>query len=176
MNLSNDADIAALIAAQLSPAQHPRRLEPEVRDTTFWTLPGFCWNARVTTSFGDLPVQALRLRDPVRTSTGAFLPVEWIDKVQLDEDFLRGYPDAHPVLIQPGSVGRGRPASAMMVSPHQRIGISETAFAPDFRMARDLTGRPGVMRRAESSLTYYMFHCGRAATVIMEGVWVSVSP
>jgi Hint domain len=176
MDLSNDADIAALIAAQPPAGPRPRRPEPEKRETTFWTLPGFCWNARVTTSFGELPIQALRLRDPVRTSTGAFLPVEWIDKVQLDEGFLQGYPDAHPVLIQPGSVGRGRPASAMMVSPHQRIGMGETALAPDFRMARDLTGRPGVMRRAETNLTYYMFHCGRPVSVMMEGIWVSVAP
>ncbi len=163
--------------AASSPATPVRpQAETPVRATEFWTIPGFCWNARVATAFGDLPIQALRLRDPLRTASGAFAPVAFIDRIQLDEEFLQGYPDAQPVQIQADALGRNRPKQEIRLSPHQRIGMSESAMRPDFRMARDLSGRPGVMRRPETGLTYFVFHCGQPATVMVEGIWVSVAP
>ena len=51
---------------------------------------------RVTTSFGDLPVQALRRRDPLRLQAGTLATVEWVDCINLDEEFLAGNPDAPP--------------------------------------------------------------------------------
>jgi Hint domain len=160
-----------------TPVSRPKPVRPVAAKTPeFWTIPGLCWNARVTTSFGDLPIQALRLRDQVRTSNGAFAQVAFVDKIQLEDDFLKGYPDAQPVMIQAGAMGRGRPKQEIRLSPHQRVGLSESGISPDFRMARDLMGRPGVMRRPENGLTYYLFHCGTPVTVMIEGVWVSVAP
>jgi hypothetical protein len=173
-------DISGLTAALAAAASNDRVVPPSAAPSApgkdFWTLPGFCWNARVTTAFGDLPIQALRLRDPLRTAEGTFAQVAFVDCIRLDEDFLQGFPDAHPVLIQASALGRGRPREDLRLSPHQRIGMSESALRPDFRMARDLSGRPGVMRRPETCLSYYVFHCGRPATVMVGGIWVSVSP
>lgn len=149
---------------------------PERRGAEFWTLPGFCWDARVTTSFGDLPAQALRVRDPVRTASGGYLQVKWTDEIKLDEGFLAGFPDAHPVTITAGSLGAGLPRNDLTVSPHQRVAVGDGAFRTEFRMARDLTGRPGILRRPQLPLRYFLFHCGEPTQVMVEGVWVTVAP
>jgi Hint domain len=168
---SVSGNVTTTPAAVVKPARPPVAKAPE-----FWTIPGFCWNARVSTSFGELPIQALRVRDQVRTSNGAFAQVAWTDRIQLDEAFLKGYPDAQPVMIQAGALGRNRPREELRLSPHQRVGLSESGMSPDFRMARDLMGRPGVMRRPENGLSYFLFHCGTPVTVMIEGIWISVAP
>jgi hypothetical protein len=164
----------AIAAAVPKPAPAPAAPSAPKRGD-FWTLPGFCGQARVTTSFGDLPLQALRLRDPLRTTSGNFAPVRHVDALKLDEEFLARFPDAQPILIRAGALGPGRPRSDILVSPHQRLGVGDTSFRPDFRMARDLLDRPGVIRRPEMLLTYYVFHCGEPQVVTIEGVPVPVS-
>lgn len=141
-----------------------------------WTLPGLCWNARVTTSFGLLPVQVLRKFDPLRLDDGSIRRIDWVDKIQLDEGFLGAYPDAQPVLIRAGALGRGLPAEDMMVSPQQKIAVPTTNFTSEVRVARDLLGRPGILRRLQTLLTYYLFHCGQPAKVLAEGVSIHTGP
>ena len=102
---------------------------PPAALSEFWTLPGFCWNARVTTSFGDLPVQALRRRDPVRLVNGGFAQVEWVDEISLDEGFLAGFPDAQPITLAAGAFGPDRPRSALTLSPHPRVAVGESVLA-----------------------------------------------
>lgn len=158
-------------------AQRPASERTIKPSTALWTLPGFGDEARVVTSFGELPMKALRVRDPLRTAEGEFVPVQWVDRLHLDEGFLHGMPDAHPIRIAAGALGRDRPKSEMVVSPHQMIATSEVQFRNDFRSARELlTGRPGILRLAETGMTYTMFHCGRPVTVMVEGVWVRVEP
>jgi hypothetical protein len=134
-----------------------------------WTLPGLCWNVRVTTSFGALPVQVLRKHDPLRLSDGSIRRIQWIDKIQLDEGFLAAYPDAQPVMIRAGSLGQGIPSQDILVSPCQKLAVQTTNYTFELRMARDLLGRPGFLRQPQSMLTYYMFHCGQPSRVSVEG-------
>jgi hypothetical protein len=159
-------------ARVLSPAPQAR----SARGAERWTLPGFCWNGRITTSFGDMPVQGLRLRDPVRTNDGAFAAVAWIDQIHLDEDFLNICPDAQPVLIRAGALGSNNPKVDVTVSAHQKVCVTPGSYSPEFRYARDLTDRPGILRKPELGLTYYLFHCGKPAAVMLEGLFVSVTP
>jgi hypothetical protein len=141
-----------------------------------WTLPGICGDVRVMTSFGELPVKALRLRDPVRTSDGGFLPVKWLDVVHLDDAFLAGYPDAQPILIRAGTLGRDRPRCDILVSPHQKVGVGDSAFRPEFRLARDLDQRPGILRRPTDRVSYYLFHQGEPTCVTVEGISIPLNP
>lgn len=160
---------AAPIALGRRPGISPRLHE-------LWRLPGFGWNARVTTSFGDMPVQGLRLRDPLRSPTGDLHPVAWTDEVHLDEEFLHFHPDAQPILIRADALGPGRPKADLLVSPHQTVNISPTPFGQTLRLARDLTDRPGVMRAPQTCLTYYLFHCGQPTTAIVEGIAIQIRP
>ena len=141
-----------------------------------WTLPGFGETARVTTSFGDLPLQALRKRDPLRTPQGAIRPVHWCDRLRLDEGFLAANPDAQPIVIPANALGHGLPKADLIVSPHQKIGIRPPGHGQEFRLARDLTSRPGILRRPVEAMTYHLFHCEMPTAVLVEGVVVEVAP
>lgn len=61
-----------------------------------WPLPWLVGEARVATTFGDDPAEALRCRDDIRTYSGATAKVKMVDKIHLDQDFLRKHPGALP--------------------------------------------------------------------------------
>jgi len=175
--LKEKAPAAAVPAAEPAAAPAVARRPARDRDAAEpWTFPGFSGDARVMTSFGELPIKALRLRDPLRTPDGSYAPVQWIDRLNLDEGFLHGRPDAQPVCIAAGALGQDRPKNEFLLSPHQQVATNDLRFRQEFRSARDLTGRPGIMRRPETVVSYYMFHCGRPVTVMVEGVWMRVEP
>lgn len=153
-----------------------RRPGPSAEGEKAWTLPGLCWNASVMTSFGALPVQVLRLHDPLRMGDGTIARITWIDKVQLDEGFLAAFPDAQPVLIRAGALGPGLPAQDITVSPSQKITVRGPNYGTEMKMARDLLGRPGVLRQPQTLVTYYLFHCGKAAKVSAEGLSLLTTP
>ena len=146
-----------------------------VKDT-LWTLPGFCGGTKIATSFGEMPIYALRLRDPLRTVAGTIATVGWVDKIHLDEEFLRTHPDAQPILIRAGSLGHNLPKEDLTVSPHQKINVSKAQFRQEFCLARDLEHMPGVLRKPEMLLTYYLFNCTVPVTVSVNGTWTSVAP
>ncbi|MEO9603539.1 MAG: Hint domain-containing protein [Roseobacter sp.] len=153
----------------------PKRLNPE-RKTKPWCLPGFSGNARVTTSFGDLPIEALRLRDPVKTRSGRFLKVQWIDKVQLDEQFLSLHPEANPILIPDSSLGSMTPCNDVLVSPGQVLRMPRQTSDMKAMPAQSLVWRRNVERKPQRGFTYYLFHCGEPASISVEGLWFEVVP
>lgn len=109
ISASRAGDILRPAPLAAAPLLLGRRPGLSTRPDRIWTLPGFCGEARVTTSFGDLPIKALRRNDPLRLAQGSLATVEWVDHIHLEEDFLRFYPDAQPVLIEAGALGPGRP-------------------------------------------------------------------
>lgn len=138
-----------------------------------WNLPGFMGSARVSTSFGDLPIEALRIRDEIRTASGVFARVQWIDKLHLDADFMRKHPSAQPIMIPADRFGIGRPMKDITVSPCQLV-CSDVHVASHFQSAANLCLMSRAYRLQTAGLTYYRFHCGGPATVRVEGVWVRV--
>lgn len=157
-----------------APAKPLRRVPgTEARD---WTLPGFGPLTRITTSFGDVPAQALRKGDLVRTRNGDFRQIEWLDRIVLDEEFLSFHPDALPVHIRVGALGRGLPAQDLYLSPNQPIDAAASHIAGRPQLVRDLIGRPGVFRKAEAMYTYTLFHCGEAVVVQAGRMCLPVEP
>lgn len=154
----------------------PRRNRPPRAEPIRWALPGLCSGIRVTTSFGDLPVEALRKRDPLRTSAGSLALVAWVDRILLDEDFLAANPDALPVRITAGTFGAGRPERDLILSPYQPVNVSPSVYGQDFRRARDLLDLPGVFRQPLMQVSYYLFHCGTPVIVKAEGLGLAVTP
>lgn len=128
------------------------------------------------TSFGAVHAQALRKGDMVRTRSGEFARIEWIDRILIDEDFMEKNPDARPVLIQAGALGRGLPTHDVLLSPGQIISPNEVGMIRKPVRARDLLGRPGFVRKAETATTYTRFHMGCDADVLCEKLWISVNP
>lgn len=158
------------LSAIVSP-EPAEKTEPRVD----WYLPGFTGKSRVTTIFGELPIEALRVRDDLRTYSGVAARVEVVDQIHLDADFLRGNQSAFPIRIPANAFGAGRPTQDMIVSPGQEI-CSDAHVVSHFLKARDLRGRFGQDLVPTSGLTYYRFHCGAPTIVRIDGIWVRVQP
>lgn len=142
-----------------------------------WTLPGFESKARVATNFGDLPIEALRVRDRVRTLSGAFREVKWIDRIRIDADFTSRHTEADPILIRAKSLGQGYPSKDMLVSPAQTVWVPSQSKGWVGVTAMQLAhSRPNIHSIHRTELTYYRFHCGEPETVCVEGGWFCTAP
>lgn len=142
--------------------------------TGVWTLSGFLGKTKVMTSFGNLPIEALRLHDPVKTRSGHFRKVAWIDQLSLDRDFTFDVPDALPVQIGRGTLGPNFPLTDVCMSPAQTI--LPTRHGGNPVLARDLAGRPRIIRPSLPTFTYYLFHCGQPEDVLVDGMWCQTAP
>ncbi|MES2143717.1 MAG: Hint domain-containing protein [Pseudomonadota bacterium] len=174
LSVYEDSVFRAIRSATSSPDEALSEASDEPGEVD-WNMPGFAGNLRVGTVFGDLPIQALRIRDEIRTASGAIALVQSIDKFHLDEDFLRKHPSAHPVRVRANSLGIGIPGQDMLVSPRQEICPDPHVFSRHLQ-AIDLCKQSRAHRVQTPGLTYFRFHCGHAVTIRVEGVWVRVAP
>lgn len=170
----DDAILSSVLASTSKKLLEDVRPEPEDRSVE-WNIPGFGAKVRIGTTFGDLPIEALRVRDTIRTFAGGIARVQWIDKVHLDEDFVSKYSSARPIRIAANAFGQGRPMHEMIVSPRQPL-CPEAHVASRFVLARELSSRFDAHVLPSAGLTYYRFHCGEPVVVQAEGVWVKVQP
>ncbi|MDJ1007078.1 MAG: Hint domain-containing protein [Paracoccaceae bacterium] len=174
-------DIDAILKEVGTPAKapsappKPRRRVPGVKPRD-WTLPGFGPLTRITTALGDVPAQALRERDLVRTRSGDFKPIVWLDRIVLDEEFISLHPDALPVHIKPNALGRGIPSHDVYLAPRQPIDNRANKLAGLHDVAMDLIGRPGVFRKAEAMYTYTLFHLGEPQVIQASKMFLQVDP
>ena len=136
-------------------------------------LSGFAGQAWVATAFGDVPIEALRVGDHVRTFSGKMVRVRQIDQVNLNDDDMRTCPSVYPIRISANAFGPGRPMKEMTVLPAQEIG-PDAHLATQFKTAAELCSQARAHRVKASGHTYYQIHCDEAATVRVEGVWVRV--
>lgn len=129
---------------------------------------------RISTSFGDMHAQALRERDMVRTRSGGFVKIERVERIVLDEEFLRYHPEALPIRIRAGAFGRNLPAQDVLLAPFQAISSGQPISGRSVARAADALGRPSVMRVPETIITYTLIRCARPVSVLCEGLWVDV--
>lgn len=178
-NQSYEFDVTRFLAdhdLETSPDQVIAEPAPESNRGADWDLPGFHGKARVLTTFGELPIMGLRVRDRVRTISGEYKPVKWIDEIRLDAGFLEKTPAAQPIRIGQGTLGENCPKVDILLSPAQKLSLNNEWSAPTFKSAIDLLSRPNVGRSIETNISYYLFHCGEKDLVQIDGVWCEVSP
>lgn len=177
MSVYSNFETAVLqsVMAAVSPVQPSVCAKVEQQTAVDWNLAGFGGRVRVGTVFGDLPIEALRVRDEVRTPSGKIARVQWIDKLHLDADFLAKHASANPVRIPANALGMGIPMQDMLVSPLQEISAN-THVASHFKTASDLCSQSRAHRVNTTGLTYYRFHCGEPVVIRAEGVWVKIRP
>lgn len=140
-----------------------------------WYLPGLVGKARIATAFGELPIEALRPCDDIRTYSGAIATVKVVDRIHLDQDFIRNHPGALPIRIPAGSIGPSRPTNDVYVSPGQEVSL-DAHVATVFHKAKNLSDRFRMDLSYSTGFTYYRFHFGFPAIVKVDGIWVRVSP
>lgn len=166
------ARITSKIRGEVSRTEGSATEEPGNADL----LRGFGPMTRISTSFGDMHAQTLRERDRVRTRSGEFRQIKWIDRIVLGEDYLKYHPNAQPILIRAGSLGLNLPKIDVMLAPFQPITRQQTFTGNAPKRAMDTLGRPNVVRKTEPMITYTRFHCGEPVSVLCEGIWVDVHP
>lgn len=137
-------------------------------------MPGFTGKSRVKTSIGELPIEALRRRDTLRTITGDYLAVEFVDKIRLDPEFLDEVPAARPVWVRTNFLGKGMPNKDLLISKHQRINLAHTPEEP--KTIAQLLNRMALPASAQDAITLYVFHCGQPATILVDGLWCVTEP
>ena len=177
--MDNDSAILSAVARQAAPTKSQLR-EQETELVTppksKWSLPGFFGKSKIQTSFGNLPIEALRRRDQLKTIAGTYAEVEWVDQIKLDMAFLEQHPEAQPIYIPKNSFGATLPNQNMLLSPAQTLKISGPIGDDELQFAMALIGRPHISRMPHTSFTYYLFHCGAPAVVNVDGLWVGTSP
>ncbi|MEC7257240.1 MAG: Hint domain-containing protein [Pseudomonadota bacterium] len=170
----DDALLSAVMAQSAAPA--PAQAKSDRTAPVSWTLPGFDGKCRIATIFGDLPIEALRRRDKVKTITGAYREIVWIDKIRLDADFMARHHSAHPVHIRAKAIGGTQPSRTMLVSPGQMIWSPNVSGQFSAVPAARLVGLPGVQTLPRGDITYYRFHTGCDEKISIDGAWFCVGP
>lgn len=159
--------------SELHAAERRQQSRTAVRenDLELWPLPGIAAMTRVQTSFGLVHAAALRKGDEVMTRDG-YKPIEWLNRIHLDDHILRMKTDSNPIVVAAGALGPNLPSHEIMVSPRQIIcGDGNTDLAKQ-REAAMLISRAGVRRLIETCLSYTMFHVGESADVMCEGIYL----
>lgn len=169
-------DLLQRIAEKCSSQAVSAKVRPVETEQLSWSLPGFGAGARVSTSFGHVPVEALRLRDEIRTSEGRFLRVQYIDTVRLDRRFLLTHADAHPIEIHKNGLGPSIPNRTILVSGCQKIRSPKRFDQMSGRMAKNYVGQNNVTHKFHGYFTYYVFHCGQPCIASVDGLWVNLDP
>lgn len=179
-----DSDSALLqrIATQVAqPVQkkQPNTIDldgPDLAEPKTWNFKGFGPKSRVLTSFGYVPLEALRRRDPIKCFDGRFLEVDFVDEIRLDRRYLIDHPEAQPILVPRDSLGASRPIADMFVSGAQPLRSTDRTSDACSVTAEDMIGRAGIMRKSHGYFTYYRFHCGEPCVAQIDGVWCEIKP
>ena len=150
--------------------------EASVTPERSWSLPGFGAGARVETSIGPLPIEALRRRDTVKTREGRTMQVHHVDAIRLDRRFLLTHPDAQPVELQKNALAPGCPSDTILLSGAQKMSRGAGRGQPPVMDAADCIELGKAERRLHGYFTYYLFHCGEPCTVNINGLWVHLDP
>jgi hypothetical protein len=161
---------------QVSDAGLSSAASEEPASSEHWPLPGLAPMTRVRTSFGDVHAVALRNGDLVKTRSGEFKPIIWLNRVLLDEQFLAEKNDSNPIRIQAGAMGPATPTCDVLISPRQIVCPSPKSSLHERREAADLLSRPGVVRIRETGLSYTMFHLGEPAEIQCDGMFLLLTP
>ena len=176
--LSFDFDITRFLAdhdLSNTPDRNSSESVSQIVCDSGWEMPGFHGTTRVSTTFGELPIMGLRVRDRVRTISGEYKPVKWIKEIRFDREFLERTPEAQPIRIGREALGENCPETDILLSPAQELSVSTVWSRRMLRSARDLLSRPNVGRARETNVSYYVFHCGGTDIVRVGGVWCQVS-
>lgn len=141
-----------------------------------WPLPSLSGRLRLSTDFGEVPAQLIRVRDRLYCADGRYRPVLRIQAFKFDRAFLDRHPQARPVVIRKNALGDNLPATEVVLSPAQRLllpsdrsqrtTVSADTFAPPRGSGDPFTG----------SVTYYAFDVGEATLLQGERIWLASDP
>ena len=138
------------------------------------TIPCYAPGTMIDTPDDPRAVETLLPCDLVMTLDHGPQPIKWVRAG--DQPLEHVDPDAKPVLIKAGALGRNLPAQDMIVSPQHRIlvggaGQLQTFFASEaFAPAKSLTSLPGIRHMmGRKKIVWHHFACDRHEIVVANG-------
>lgn len=129
------------------------------------TIPCFAPGTHIATARGDVPVEALRPDDLLRTQEGGLRPIRWLGRQRVR---LAAQPDPlslAPVRIAAHAFGPNRPARDLVVSPGHGI-FWEGVLIP----ADHLVNGASVTRLWPAEITYYHVELDGHGIVLSENL------
>lgn len=175
-DLLDDGDLLSRVLEQTtSPTagriEEARRTAAKASEPS-WTLPGLLGSTRVMTSFGHVPAHLVRVGDTLRTREGAFVRVQRISDLRIDEDFLATRPDAAPVIIRRNGLRAGAPHQDVALSPGQMVSVGPNRFEDRLVRADALSRERGGIDRSLGMMVYIRLHLAESAQINCDGLWV----
>ena len=112
-----------------------------------------------------MPVERLRIGEPVVTRFGGICPIRWIGFH--DHEDATGFPELSPVCLRAGALGAGMPARDLRVSPGHSVLVGDVLV-----LARLLVnGVTVVQDPSEGRVSYFHIELDAHDCVIAEGAW-----
>jgi len=133
----------------------------------------FAAGTRIATPDADVPVEALRAGQLVRTAAGEAKPVSWIGHRRVD---CRRHPrpeEVWPVRVQAHAFGPGRPHRDLWLSPDHAVLVrgDGKGAAPDVLIPiRYLVNGASVRQRRRDQVTYYHVELAAHEVLLAEGL------
>jgi Ca2+-binding RTX toxin-like protein len=140
-------------------------------------IPCFTPGTLIDTAQGARPVESLRQGDLVLTRDAGYAALRWIGRRDLDAAALARNPALQPVVIAAGALGRGCPATEIIVSPQHRMLLSGPAVelvageTEALAAATHLVGLPGIRRLALAQVSYVHIMFDTHEIVRSNGAW-----
>lgn len=154
-----------------APPEAPPEAKPQ-KPGQIWTLPGILGSTRVTTNFGHVPAQLVRVGDYVKARRNGYCRVTKIREHKIDEAFVASFPDARPIRIQRGAFSRGLPERDIAVSPAQTVCI-ETSHTREMKIkATEITALRVSFDTSLGMFAFYELVLDMPDDVLCEGVWL----
>ncbi|OYX43247.1 MAG: hypothetical protein B7Z02_09585 [Rhodobacterales bacterium 32-67-9] len=94
---------------------------PQTRQARIPYTPCFIAGTEIATRRGPVCIEDLCVGDRILTRDNGYRPIRWIGARQFDTVALADYPELQPVRIPAGTLGDGRPACDIVVSPQHRM-------------------------------------------------------
>jgi len=176
-----DVDDGDLLSRVLEQAREPaapaarKARTATVAGRDHWAQWGILGSTRVTTSFGHVPAELVRVGDTLRTRDGAFERVQKITDLKIDEAFLERHPDAAPVLLRRNSLQSGVPHQDVGLSPAQMVAVGPNRFEDHLVSADTLSRERGAIDKTLGMIVYIQLHLAREAQINCDGVWVAAA-
>jgi len=144
--------------------------------------PGFTSGTWIATARGEIPVDRLRPGDRVLTRDSNLQELRGITRHDLSGRDLLNRPEARPVMIRAGALGRSQPERDLLLAPaHAVLLVGPLARALSGRRvvlaaSRRLEGRPGVHRVEAARACYVGLAFDRHELVAANGMWCETLP
>ncbi len=133
--------------------------------STLVTASCFRRGTRIATPRGEVPVERLRIGDPVLTADGGVGPIKWIGRRRYPAAQVAAHPELRPVRIAAGALAPGLPRRALEVSPEHAL-LVDGVLIPAGAL---VNGQTITRVAAAEEVAYLHIELGRHALVLAEG-------